>query len=113
RPKDVPPLDAWLARAIGEMDELAALDGDARQAARRAFALEIARAILGFQAGPERGDAAGGLALPQEPFPRGMPTASLGEGLAAVADMARRRGLPEARELRDATRRAATFALRH
>jgi tetratricopeptide (TPR) repeat protein len=107
-----PMLDAWLARAICEMDELDGIESDA-QAARRAFALEVAKQTVAHQMTDEKGDAAGGLAEPGELFPRGMPTASLGEGLAAVAGMARRHGLPQARELRDAARKAAAFALRH
>jgi tetratricopeptide (TPR) repeat protein len=109
----LPPLDAWFAQAIAEMDELEPLDNDPAQAARRAFGLEIAQSILEHQAGPDRGDAAGGLSPPGELFPRGMATASLGEGLAAIAHMAKRRGLPQALALRDAVRRAASFALRH
>lgn len=110
----VPPLDAWLARAICEMDALPEIAADStEQAARRSFALQFAAAAVAHQRGPETGDAFGGLAPPSEPFPRGMPTASLGEGLAAVANLARLRGLPEAPKLRDAARAAASFALRH
>ncbi len=108
-----PLLDAWLARAIAELDEVEGIEQDPKHADRRAFGLEIAKAIVAHQAGPDRGDAAGGLAPPGQAFPSGMPTASLGEGLAAIAGMARRRALPQAKELRDAARFAATFALRH
>jgi tetratricopeptide (TPR) repeat protein len=112
KPSD-PPLDAWLARAITELDELDALSQDPAQADRRAFALDIAHAIVAHQWGPDRGDGAGGLSPPGEIFPRGLATASLGEGLAAVAILAQRRGMPETKDLREATRRLASFALRH
>ncbi len=108
-----PLLDAWLSRAIAELDEVDGIDQDPKQADRRAFALEVGKAMLAHQAGPDRGDAMGGLSPPGQTFPSGMPTASLGEGLASIAGMARRRALPQARELRDATRHAAAFALRH
>jgi tetratricopeptide (TPR) repeat protein len=110
----VPPLDAWLARALVEMDSFPELASQSVElASRRAFALEVANAIVAHQRGPETGDAEGGLAEPSELFPRGMPTASLGEGLVAVAILARARGLPEAGKLRAAVRAAASFALRH
>lgn len=109
----MPLLDSWLARALAELDEVEGIDQDAKQADRRAFALEIAKTMVAHQAGPDRGDALGGLSPPGQLFPSGMPTASLGEGLASVAAMARRRALPQARELRDAARNAASFAMRH
>ncbi|MEZ0229721.1 MAG: hypothetical protein ACAI25_13925, partial [Planctomycetota bacterium] len=89
------------------------IDQDPKQVDRRAFALDVAKTMLAHQSGPDRGDAMGGLAPPGQSFPSGMPTASLGEGLASIAGMARRRALPQARELRDAARHAAAFALRH
>jgi tetratricopeptide (TPR) repeat protein len=108
-----PLLDAWLCRAICELDDLDGVDRDAGRAERWQFVIDVAKTVLTFQAGPDRGDAAGGLTPPGESFPRGMPTASLGEGLAAVAALAQHRGLEGARDFRDAVRRAATFALRH
>ncbi|MBI3723200.1 hypothetical protein HY251_04490, partial [bacterium] len=66
-----PPLDAWLSRAIAEMDDVESLSGDPAQEARRAVALKIARAVLDHQRGPaykgsQPEDAAGGVGPPDE-----------------------------------------------
>jgi tetratricopeptide (TPR) repeat protein len=105
------PIDSWLARAISELDEVEGLDE--AQKDRRAFALEIAQAVVGRQARPERLDASGGIVPEGESFPSGLLTARLGGGLTAVALMAHREALKESKDLRDASRAAASFALRH
>jgi hypothetical protein len=107
RIEGTPFLDPWLARAILELDPLAPSDE------RTSAAREIAKAITAHQRPADAGDAAFGLAETGEIFPRGLPTASLGEGLAAVALLAKTRAIPEGRDLRDAARGAARFVLRH
>jgi hypothetical protein len=102
-----PMLDAWLMQALSEFER------QADDPETVPFLKVLGQEILALKRGADKEDPGFGFMGERELHPSGMPTASLGEGLASGTAVLRARGEPDWLKWRDVVRGAASFVLKH